>query len=802
MATSGSIPGSCTGGNGGKYDFWASWSRNSYSIDNGTSNITVLLKVQRNDGYSASGFNLDAKPSVSLKVNGASKSPTITHIDTRKGVVCTFATWTGNVTHNDDGSLTCPIVASFSLSGVSSLTGGSLSGNAKLDDIPRASTLSLSGTARMGNTITINIARKSTSFTHDLTYTFGNASGSIKNGVATSHPWPIPDLASYCNNATKGTMVITCTTKNGTKTVGTSTISFQVSVPTATTPTLSATSVTMGNNLRISVENKGSGNFTHKISYSIGSKSLVAIHSSVKSYIDWEVPVSLASETGNKTSADCTITCVTYNGTATVGTTTKTVTLNTPLATTPIVSVGSINLGEKLDIDVTRDVEAYTHDLTYSLTPEGSSSVVASGTIATSLNGKKAWPVPWELAKTMPAARRGNLRITCTTRFKNSTSSVSTRGIVVDVIVPENDMTKPKITSVDLTCVTELKDKFADIYVAGKTKVKVKTTATYEHSAIGSISVSIAGKTYSGEEITSDYLLSPGKNDIIVTVKDARGYTREHPTSIQVIEYSSPKIVPVSGQSGIVCKRCTSNGKPFLSGEYLLIKAQRSYSRVISGTQKNFCRLKYRYKTSLGESFTEWKTLLDDSDSTDAFSGKVEDVVLSIKNSYVVEICVEDDIEEDPSALPFKVSTAFVTLHLGKGGRRVAIGKVAEEDDLFDVGLDTRFDGNVRGRVLGLGKLPVIASGDNINTYVEPGVYAIKTSASAEGILNLPTPFAGVLRVWSANGTGNTAGNWVYIVQEYIPISARSIYRRALQTDGSGTWEFGVWYRFPGTEVT
>lgn len=802
MATSGTIYGSCTGGNGGKYDLWVSWVRNSYSVDNGTSNITVSMKVQRNDGYSASAFNLDSKPSVSLKVNGASKTPTTYIIDTRNSKVCTFATWTGNVTHKDDGSLTCPIVASFSLGGVSSLTGGSLSGYAILDDIPRASTVSVSGTKRMGSAITISISRKSTSFTHDLTYTFGSASGSIKNGVATSHSWTIPDLASYCNNATKGTVVITCTTKNGTKTIGTDKVTFQVDVPTATTPTLSKTSVTMGEALRISVTGKGADNFRHKIFYTIGSKSLVSIHSSVASYIDWNVPTSLASETGNKTSAACTITCDTYNGTALVGKTTKSVTLNTPAESSFTIDNTSVNFGGTINISISRNAAAYTHDLTYSLTPTGASASVEAGTIATSIDDSKSWPVSQSMASKMAAYKSGTLTVTCTTRFKSSTSVVGTSQKSVTVTVPNNTTFQPKISSVDLSCVSDLSSAFTGLYIAGKTKVKVKTTATSDYSTVKSISVNVEGRAYSGAEITSDYLLVPGVNEISVSVTDARGYSSVWYSTIAVIDYASPRLVPVSGQSGIICKRCTSNGAPFISGEYLLIKAQRSYSKVISEKQTNFCRLQYRYKTSFGDTFSEWRTLLDNGSSTDSFSGKVDGIVFSIRSSYVVEIRAVDDIEEEPVSLSFKIATAFVTLHLGKGGKRIAIGKVAEEENLFDVGLDTRFEGNVRGRVLGLGMLPAIQSGENVNTRVEPGAYAVKTNSEAAGILNLPSKTAGVFRVWSANGTGNTTGNWVYIVQEYIPIGASSIYRRGLQTDGTGTWDVGDWYKFTGTKVT
>ena len=141
MATSGTINGSCTGGSGGKYNFWAYWQRNSYSIDNCSSNITIDLYVQRNDGYSSSAYNLDKKPSVALKVGGASKTPTTYILDTRNSAKCKIATWTGDVSHNGDGSLTLPIVASFTHSGSSSLTGGSLSGNASITTIPMASSL-------------------------------------------------------------------------------------------------------------------------------------------------------------------------------------------------------------------------------------------------------------------------------------------------------------------------------------------------------------------------------------------------------------------------------------------------------------------------------------------------------------------------------------------------------------------------------------------------------------------------------------------------------------------------------------
>lgn len=144
MATSGKITGKAYNSSGyeaSTYIFEINWQRNSYSVENNTSNITVSLQIQRKAGYTNGAYNLSKYPSVSLAVNGSSKTPTISYIDTRNNKLCTFATWTGNVTHNDDGSLTCPISASFTHYGSDSLGSGSASGSASLDTIPRASTM-------------------------------------------------------------------------------------------------------------------------------------------------------------------------------------------------------------------------------------------------------------------------------------------------------------------------------------------------------------------------------------------------------------------------------------------------------------------------------------------------------------------------------------------------------------------------------------------------------------------------------------------------------------------------------------
>jgi hypothetical protein len=74
MAINGEIKGTAYRSNGNAnsdYEFLLKWVRNSYSIENNTSNITITLSVRRTDGYADSAANLNKKPRVTLTVNNA-----------------------------------------------------------------------------------------------------------------------------------------------------------------------------------------------------------------------------------------------------------------------------------------------------------------------------------------------------------------------------------------------------------------------------------------------------------------------------------------------------------------------------------------------------------------------------------------------------------------------------------------------------------------------------------------------------------------------------------------------------------
>lgn len=125
-------------------------------------------------------------------------------------------------------------------------------------------------------------------------------------------------------------------------------------IPRATTPTLSATSVTMGNSVTITI-NPASSGFKHKVRYSFGSLSGQTSGLSVgadftdtgNTTVTFTPPTSLGSQIPNANSGTCTIYCYTYNssGTQIGNTTSKTITLNIPSYTpTGSISITGNNL--------------------------------------------------------------------------------------------------------------------------------------------------------------------------------------------------------------------------------------------------------------------------------------------------------------------------------------------------------------------------------------------------------------------------------------------------------------------------
>lgn len=215
--------------------------QNSQSTSNNTSNVTATVTAK----WTYGSYNVTGNCSGSITIDGTKYE--FARIVFNEGKTTSgsevIMTKTVNVSHNSDGTKSLVVNASF-VTGVSS---GTVSTKAvkTLTTIARSSTPTVSSSSvDMGAAVTISTNRKSSSFTHDLAYSFAGASYvSIANGVGASYNWTTPDLASKIPSATSGTLTIRCITKNGSTTIGTKTVTMTLKVPASVVPSVSAVAV-------------------------------------------------------------------------------------------------------------------------------------------------------------------------------------------------------------------------------------------------------------------------------------------------------------------------------------------------------------------------------------------------------------------------------------------------------------------------------------------------------------------------------------------------------------------------------
>ena len=647
------------------------------------------------------------------------------------------------VTHDDDGSKSITISGSVTAPSGTSYAGKKTSGSKSvaLDTIARVSVPTVSASSiQMGKTLTITTNRKSTSFTHTLQYTFGGTTKTIKTGVGASYDWPVPDLASLCNNAKSASCTITCITYSGSTKIGTKTVKVTLTVPSASTITCPS-SATMKGTASFTLKRNSSA-FTHTLKYTFGTKTATIKTGLKANSYEWEIPdLALYCEA----SGTCKITCYTYNGSALVGSTSDTFTLKVPAKSSISLSSSSVTMGNSLTINITRNSSNFTHYVAYEFNG-------TSGDISQSATTKATWiTVPLDLAKQIKSSPSGKGKIICYTY--NGSALIGSVEKEFTAIVPENDTTKPKMTMA-LSCISPLSSTFKGIYVQGKSQVKADYVASSDYSTISSYKTTVQGKSYSGDPATSNVLTSVGKHTVTGVVTDARGFTRKDDTqSIEVIAYGSPSIQPKSGTSSIICERCLDTYELSDTGMNLRIRARRSYSKVVSnGEQKNFCVLGYRIMSDSDTRYSDDVILLKTTDTTDEIDCMISGVVESLTTKYKVQLFVKDDIEGEVTKT-FKIGAAGCTLHKGYGGYRLGLKRYAKvnddgtplEEDGIDVGADMFFDDGMQlhgGYVdsLKLG-IQIVASADarvSLNDYLVPGNYYSTNATNSQYIDDSP----------------------------------------------------------------
>lgn len=234
-------------GYNGHYHLYMTITQNKRDASTNQSNVTVKMYAQ-SDSSSYGAYNLDASGNtVKMTVNGKQVVNKSMAMDFRNKATVQLASWTGAISHGSDGSKKLDCSGSFSISGSSYLSGGSISCSIQLESIPRATKPTLSAsTVALGSSVTINISPAVSSWTHNIYYRIGTGNWTrFATGVKSNYSWTVPlAIASSYPTATKGTITIGLNTYNGSTQIGgTQTVNLNITIPASIAPSVSAIAV-------------------------------------------------------------------------------------------------------------------------------------------------------------------------------------------------------------------------------------------------------------------------------------------------------------------------------------------------------------------------------------------------------------------------------------------------------------------------------------------------------------------------------------------------------------------------------
>ena len=340
-----------------------------------------------------------------------------------------------------------------------------------------------------------------------------------------------------------------------------------------------------------------------------------------------------------------------------------------PRATTPSINVSSVALGGSITISMPRASSSFTHTLRYNFAGQ-------TGTIGTGLGTSTTWTVPLSLASQIPNTTSGILTVSCDT-YSGSTK-IGTKTDTVTCTVPASVV--PTISSIAVSeGVSGLNAKIG-AFVQGQSKINVTITASGAYGSTISNYVSKFGSSsFNGASFTISNVNTSGSVTLSVTVKDSRGRTATATQTITVLPYSIPQINSFTGI------RCDQNGTADEDGQYV----QLSYDYAISALNNNNDKtITIAYKLT---SASSWTTLKTESNYS-ADTTYVPSTVFSVDNSYDFKITVADYFKT--VSYEIEVTTAFTLVDYSAGGKGMAIGKVAETENLLEIALPVSFSGS------------------------------------------------------------------------------------------------------------
>lgn len=369
----------------------------------------------------------------------------------------------------------------------------------------------------------------------------------------------------------------------------------------------------------------------------------------------------------------------------------ETVALDTIARASSITSASDVTLGNKCNVKWTPNSASFWYRLKFSLGDwYGETALIHPN--QTSAYTYTGYTIPFDAAYQIPVGATGTMTVTLYTYSDSAATKQqgSPSSKTFTVTVPPS--TLPTVSIDSVVPVHSLPSPaFDGLYVQGCSKVKATMKATTQYGAeIKYYDFTVEGNTYGANDgYTSSYLSGSGEVSVVGHAVDYRGYGGYANEKINVIPYTKPKV------QNVTAERCDSEGNPDDSGTYLKISAKRVYSRVESGgVQKNFCSIRYRYKSENGE-YGPWVTILskDNTTTDEIITSALPEVTLAIDRTYYVQVGVVDDIGNDTHTT-VTIPTDKVYWHRDGARNALGLGKYNEKTNAVDSAWDFYMNGH------------------------------------------------------------------------------------------------------------
>lgn len=549
MALSGSKTGSVTL-NSGYFTFYLEWSAEQNIAEN-YSNVTVNTYVSTNNTYQT--FDTVGTRDHSITIDGTTTTlkKVIDCNPWNSNGVYLIQTASKRVYHNDNGEKSITISARSNGHALSYGYSSSLSADATisaftitLDTIPRASSISSISNDKMvingTNALTVNIGRKSSSFTHEVKFTFGTYTQTL-TGQSTSAKLVIPlSWVGRFGNGGSGTLTgtVSVQTKDGTKNIGSAVSkTFTLTCPSASSISALTSGITVNGSDKVTATiSRAVSSFIHKVVFSFGSHSQE--YTSVGTSKEYQMPLSWIDTFGSGGSGTKKgkVTVTTYYGTQTIGSAvSKEFNVTCPSASTISSATENIvcNGTNKLTVNISRSVSSFDHvvkfqwgDYYHSISDVGTSTEYAP-------------PTSWLSA--IPNSTSGYGTIYVDTYY-GSQKIGATVGKRFDMTVPSYS---PSLTSVTASLVQDSSISDWNVYIQkySKAKLTFNGASGVYGSTIKEYKVVVDGVTYKGtaNNYTTGLLNNHGSISWTATITDSRGKTASKNGTINVLELITPK---------------------------------------------------------------------------------------------------------------------------------------------------------------------------------------------------------------------------------------------------------------------